>query len=527
MTKLLAPHVCRRLSAASALALAASITLGASAQTPEEWFANGQAAVAALKKTPIQQGPAKNVILMIGDGMSVTTVTAARILEGQLRGESGEDNLLFFEKFPWRALSKTYSVNQQIADSAPTATALLTGVKANDAAISVNQNAVRGKYATVAGNELRTILELAEQHGLSSGVVTTATVTHATPGSCYAHSPDRGWENDSNMPSEAQKAGFPDIARQLIEFPHGNGLEVALGGGRQNFMPKTAADPEEPGKKGSRSDGRDLTEEWTKKYPESAYVWNKAQFDAIDPTKTSHLLGLFERSHMKYAIDRHKDLAGEPTLAEMTAKAIQILSKNEKGFFLMVESGRIDHGSHGGNPRRALTETIELAAAAKMAREMCGEDTLIVVTADHSHTLTMSGYSHRGNDILGLARGLDKQGNPSKRPAMDMLLRPYTTLNYANGPGYPGASDSQPEGPKTFPHNPGSYKPASNDRPILTPEVVASPDYMPEVAIPISSETHGGDDVPVYADGPNAYLFHGTMEQNVIYHLMADALNLK
>ncbi|MGV3534112.1 MAG: alkaline phosphatase, partial [Chthoniobacteraceae bacterium] len=177
----LLPASSRLLPLACAIALTTVLPSTGIGQTPEEWFANGRATVEALKKTPIKEGPAKNVILMVGDGMSVTTVTAARILEGQQRGESGEDNLLYFETFPWRALSKTYSVNQQIADSAPTATALVTGVKANDAAISVNQNAVRGKYATVAGNELRTILELAEQNGLSTGVVTTATVTHATP----------------------------------------------------------------------------------------------------------------------------------------------------------------------------------------------------------------------------------------------------------------------------------------------------------------------------------------------------------
>ncbi len=510
----------------TAATLVLSPLLTAQGQTPEGWFANGQAALATLKKTPINDKPAKNVILMIGDGMGVTTVTAARILEGQLRGVGGEENQLFFETFPWSALSKTYSANQQIADSAPTATALVTGVKANDAAISVNQNAVRGKYKTTAGNELRTILELAEQNGLSTGVVTTATVTHATPAACYAHSPERGWENDSGMPLEARKAGFPDIARQLVEFPHGNGLEVALGGGRQHFLPKTAADHEEVRKTGSRLDGLDLTAQWTQKYENSAYVWNQAQFAAIDPMKTSHLLGLFERSYMRYTIDRAKDVGGEPTLPEMTTKAIQILSRNPKGYFLMVEGGRIDHGHHAGNPRRALTETIELAAAVKVAREMTGEDTLIVVTADHSHTLTMAGYSYRGNDILGLARGGDK-GKPSKRPALDMLLRPYTTLSYANGPGYPGVSDRQPEGPKRYPHTPTYYEAATNDRPLLTADVVASADFLPETGVPLGSETHGGEDVPVYADGPNAHLFRGTIEQNVIYHIMADALRLK
>ena len=135
-------------------------------QTPEDWFISGQQTVQSMKRLRRNNRRAKNVILFVGDGMGVSTVTAARILDGQLRGESGEENQLSFETLPFLALSKTYSVNQQTSDSAPTMSAMVTGIKTKDGLISVNHNVVRGDYTTVAGNEVTTILELAEQRGV-------------------------------------------------------------------------------------------------------------------------------------------------------------------------------------------------------------------------------------------------------------------------------------------------------------------------------------------------------------------------
>jgi alkaline phosphatase len=199
---------------------------------------------------------------------------------------------------------------------------------------------------------VKTILEQAEHRGMSTGVVTTARITHATPAVNYAHISNRDWEDNSSLPPGAT---VKDIARQLIEFPYGNGLEVALGGGRSYFLPNSVYDLEYTTQRGRRTDGRDLTADWLANYSNSAYVWNKAQFDAVNAGTTNHLLGLFERSHMRYEADRSLDVAGEPSLAEMTAKAIQVLKKNPRGFYLMVESGRIDHGHHAGNAHRALT----------------------------------------------------------------------------------------------------------------------------------------------------------------------------
>jgi alkaline phosphatase len=377
----------------------------------------------------------------------------------------------------------------------------------------------------VAESRVATILEQAEERGLSTGIVTNTRLTHATPAAFFAHVPHRNWEDDTRLSDAARKADFPDIARQLIEFPYGDGIEVALGGGRANFLPANGPDPGQPEQKGVRWDERDLTAEWQARAPGSVFVWNREQLEAVDPATTSHLLGLFARSHMEFEIDRNREAGGEPSLSEMTAKAIEILSRNPRGFFLMVEGGRIDHAHHASNAMRALTQTIELSNAVRTALQATRpEETLIVVTADHGHPFTIAGQPTRGNDILGKVVGNDAQGNPAKSPAKDQLGLPYTTLGYRTGPGYPGASDSQPEGPKHFPHHPRKVQGVTAGRPDLTDVDTTDPGYLQETAIPLGSGTHSGEDVAIYAGGPGSALFDGVQEQHFIYHAMVEAL---
>lgn len=509
---------------ASTLALAvgaASVQASESDAVPTDaqgWFSAGARAVSKNKFQIPNVLPARNVILFVGDGMGVSTVTAARILEGQMQGRDGEFGRLSFEKFDNLALSVTASANQQTSDSAPTATAMVAGIKTNDGAISVDQSIDRNEpnADVVAAKSVKTILEQAEERGLSTGVVSTARVTHATPAVNYAHIGNRDWEADSNLPTGAT---VKDIARQLLEFPYGDGIEVVLGGGRSYFMPKTMNDPEYTTQVGRRNDGRNLTAEWTTKFPKSAYVWNRTGFDAVDPNKTKHLLGLFERSHVRYEADRANDVAGEPSLSEMTEKAIKMLGKNKKGFYLMVEAGRIDHAHHAGNAHRALTDTIELSKAVEVAKRLTNDkDTLIVVTADHSHVFTIGGYPSRGNPILGKAAvdGADLK---------DALGLPYTTVSYANGPGWTGGFQRKEFNPATEGTVAASYLGGAL-RPDLTTIDTTNPNYLQEATVPMGSETHAGEDVGIYADGPHSYLFRGTLEQNVIYHVMADALGL-
>ena len=473
----------------------------------QDWYEAGQRFIRDAEQLEIRARKAKNVILFVGDGMGISTLTAARILEGQLKGRTGEENRLSFEDFPYAALSKTYTWDQQTPDSAPTMTAMITGYKAREGMLSVDHQTPRGECnaGVVAAHAIPTLLEQAAAAGKATGVVSTARLTHATPAATYAHTPMRDWESDTDLPAGC---GVKDIARQLIEVSPTvrDSLKVAMGGGRTNFMPAVRDDPES-GRKGKRKDGRDLVAEWQQtRGPGSRYVWNRAGFDAIDPAATTHLLGLFESSHMQYELDRAKDKGGEPSLTEMTEKAIRLLQKDKNGFFLHVEAGRIDHAHHAGNAKRALLEVIELARAVRKAREMTDPtDTLIIVTADHSHVFTMAGYPHRGNDILGLVAEVPEKDGEEKGLKKDKLGLPYTTLGYANGPGWrsPAADGGK--------------------RPDLVQVDTHADDYLPEATVPLESETHGGEDVAIFATGPMAHLIHGSMEQNWIYHVMRRA----
>jgi alkaline phosphatase len=520
----------------SRLALAAcalALALPARAVDPESgapfvnpWREAGHAAIERARElAPKKTRRARNVILFVGDGMGMATITAARILEGQRLGHTGEEHQLPFETFPHLALSKTYTVNSQVSESAATMTALVTGVKTKEDVLGLDERAVPNDWTTVAGSRVPSILEIAEARGLATGVVTTTRVTHATPAACYAHAPQRDWEDDSMLPAEAREAGFADIARQLVEFSVGDGIDVVLGGGRAQFFPRSVRDPERPDLTGDRSDGRDLLIAWRTRHPDGRYLTQRNELVALDAKQPGPVLGLFEHSHMAFEADRGQDVAGEPSLSEMTARAIEILARDPDGFFLMVEGGRIDHGHHLGNAYRALGETVELGNAVRVALASTSpDDTLIVVTADHSHVLTIAGYPARGNDILGLVHGNDARGERTDAPLPDMLGLPFTTLSYANGPGYTGASPEQPEGVKRFPHQPTGYRGIRHGRPDLRKTRTNDPSYMQEATVPARNETHGGEDVPIYATGPGAWLFHGTQEQSYVFHAMVEAL---
>lgn len=491
------------------------------------WFRNGASQAAARGA---MQGRAKNVILFVGDGMSLTTVAAARIMEGQRKGNSGEENSLSWEAFPHTALSRTYNTNSQTPDSAGTATAMTTGAKTRLGVVGIGQQAVRGNCEQAKAARLLNLWELAATAGMATGVVTTTPVTDATPASTYSHSGERNWESDHDMTGAATTVDCVDSARQLIEQASEHGLDVVMGGGRKNFLPVGTRDPEYADRTGERRDGRDLTVEWQQHHPKGRYVWNAAQLDAA-PVDTQ-VLALFEPDVMRYGHDRNGDGAGEPSLAEMTRAAITRLSRisNDQGgngFVLMVEAGRIDHAHHAGNAYRALDETIALSDAVRVATEMTSEhDTLVMVTADHSHTLTFSGYPRRGNPILGKVHGGSREAIATLDPsalARDGTGLPYTTLGYASGPGYAGATDQQPEGPKYLRKRPTTFKPVTSGRHDLTDIDTENPDYLQEALMPVRSETHGGDDVGIWAQGPGSSAVRGSVEQNTIFHFLLQA----
>jgi len=463
----------------------------------------------AVAPEPTPGERAKNVILFVGDGMGIATVTAARIFDGQSHGRSGEENSLSFEHFPNVALSKTYSFDAQVSESAATMTAMMSGVKTRSVAIGLDSKMRPGDCESVAGSTVATLLEQAETRGLATGVVTTTRVTHATPAATYAHSPHRNWEFDGMVPKEARKC--MDIARQLVEFKRGDGIDVVLGGGQALFLPTGAG--------GVRRDGRDLLSRWQRRYPDGRVVGTASELEAAMTEGVTRIFGLFNADHLQFEHDRVVNQADEPSLATMTADAIRVLARDPDGFFLVVEAGRIDHAHHFGNAYRALGEAVQLSEAVGLAVQLTSvEDTLILVTADHSHTLTIAGigYPTRGNPILGLA---DERG----KLVPDGAGRPFTTLSYANGPGAHAASDTQPAGAKHFPHEPTSFTHQATARADLTRVDTTGPDYLQEAGVPLTLETHAGEDVPVYARGPGASQAHGVIEQNEIYHIMRRA----
>ena len=500
--------------------------------TDNEWFKSAQVKVATSEENIAavvkESGKAKNVILFVGDGMGISTVTAARIMAGQLEGKLGEEHQLSFETLPFSGFAKTYNVDAQTPDSAGTMTAMASGVKTDAGVIGVDEDIERGNCATVAGNELVTATELAEIAGKSTGIVSTARITHATPAATYAKSADRNWEDVSDMPEAAVTAGCEDIASQLVNFEANlearyegldvDGLEVVMGGGRRHFLPKDAAFNSADAVssvEGDRTDGRDLTAEWKAKYPAGQYVMDQAGFDAIDAESTERVFGLFNESHMQYEADRANDVAGEPSLAEMTAKAIDVLDNNANGFMLTVEAGRIDHGHHAGNAYNALSDTVELSKAVQVALDKTSiEDTLIIVTADHSHVFTIAGYPKRGNPILGKVVPVG-----SDEPSLAADNMPYTTVGYTNGGGFRDLGD------ETDADAGYNFAPVTG-RVDLTDVDTTTPGFHQEAVVPLGSETHAAEDVGVYAVGPGAHLVTGTNEQSLIFHVMDYAADL-
>ncbi|XP_071524104.1 alkaline phosphatase-like [Panulirus ornatus] len=463
----------------------------------QHWWDLAQNELAAALNVRDNWNVAKNVILFLGDGMGVTANTAARIYKGQKMGMSGEEGHLIWERFPNVGLLKTYTVDRQVPDSAATATAFLCGVKGNFFTIGVDPAVTLGDCAASRNPIYHTssILQWAQEAGKDTGIVTTTRVTHATPAATYAHTAHRDWECDSEL--RQLGIGCKDIADQLVTDNPGRNIKVILGGGRQSFgaglgpFVNTTC---------GRADGRDLTQEWlhdkVRNGFSAQYVTTAGEMDSVNPEDTDFLLGLFADSHIPFELERQAGFTGSPSLRDMTLTALRFLKKSSNGYFLLVEGGRIDHGLHDNRPYLALEESVAMdSAVAAALEEVDLEDTLVVVTADHSHVMTINGYPRRGSDILGMTGDLS---------LIDGL--PYTTLMFTNGPGYNYSTD----GIRVLRHDPS----AMNTRDIAYRSLAAVP-------TPPILETHGGEDVAIWAAGPMAHLFHRTHEQHYVAHAMA------
>ena len=283
----------------------------------------------------------KNIILFIGDGMGTAAVDLSRMVL------LGKEKLWDFENTIYIGLQKTYSENLLTTDSAAAATALSSGYKTANGLLGTLSN----------GTTTKSILKAFRETGRSAGLITTVTVTHATPAGFCVSMPDR------------------DELAIADEYAETEPFDLIMGGGRQYFVPKSST-------ASKRTDNLNLI----KNFQNFGYTYisNTAQLSELTG-KTPKILGLFSDSSMPNALDKRFLNSSVPTLAQMTRAALTVLGSNPKGFFLMVESGKIDFRAHANDTAGTVWEVNELNEAFKEALSFLNKDTdtLIIVTADH------------------------------------------------------------------------------------------------------------------------------------------------
>jgi len=306
----------------------------------------------------------KSIVLFIGDGMASNHRTITERVFGKK---------LYMNTLPITGIYSTDAANTIVTDSAASATAMATGQKVNTEYVSTDR---RGKIA------YETIAEAARRLGKSVGILTTTRLTHATPACFGAHARNRYY--------------IKKIADQYLE----QDFEVWMGGGRRDFIPKSKENRQEEDKNISskRSDERDLLKEFSQKG--YTIIRTKAELMALNIGEDTKVFAAFTQSHMPYELDRKEDL---PSLAEMTAVALKILSQNPKGFFLMVEGGKIDHASHANAPATVVHQVLALDRAVKAGLDFLSRhpDTLILVGGDHETGGMSMGYGGFKGDKWG------------------------------------------------------------------------------------------------------------------------------
>jgi alkaline phosphatase len=460
---------------------------------------------------------AKNVILFIGDGMSLAHRVAARVLakgiaEGKAFGKLAIDDM------PQMALVATAGSDSIITDSANSASAYATGHKA-----AVN---AMGVYADRTPDPLddpkvETITSLAKRRlGMAVGIVTNTEVEDATPAAMVAHT--------------RRRSEYDRIVEQFFAAKP----DVIMGGGRANFLPRSAE-----GSK--RKDESDFVGQFRDAGYSVASTGAEMTSLADDP-KTTKLVGLFTLGNMDGALDR-KILKGgtvgkfpeQPDLTEEVGAALKVLSRNEAGFFLMVESGMIDKYTHLLDMERAVYDTIMLDNAVKLARDWAtahGDDTLILVLADHTHP-------------IGLVGTIEDDMASVPNVPMRERVRVYERAGFPNYPpadaeGYPARVDvsrrlalfsaSLPDHYETFrpkldnPNEPtvagkdaGTY--VANERYKNVPGSVLRFGNLPAM---INADVHSGEDVVLTASGPGSERVRGQMDNTEVFRVMVEALGL-
>ncbi len=447
--------------------------------------------------------PVKNVILFIGDGMGLPSRQIARIMSKGIT-EGRYNGLLDMELLQdGTALLTTSGYDALVTDSANSASAYATGHKTVVNAMGVYENSSKDPFAHPKVENISEIVKRAK--GMSVGLVTTSNITDATPAAMVAHTRRRAEQNF--------------IAEQMLK------ADVIMGGGSRHFLPQSV-----PGSK--RKDERNLVDEFKAK----GYVFagDKTELEAANGDK---ILGLFALDNLNVYLDREilKDpevlgnFKNQPTLMDMTKKALEVLSKNENGFFLMVEGACIDKQLHTMDWQRAAYDTIEFDKAVALGREFAEKngDTLIIATADHSHGASITGTYH---ELDG------KTGREAVRTYQDSI---FPTFKDEDGDGFPENPEPDVTLAVHFANYPDHYETFRMAKRPVSPAImsgdvaIANPKRAPEgrfipgnLPSDDSSEVHAADDVPLSAGGRGAEYFKGVMDNTELFFGMMRALGI-
>ncbi|MEO8935968.1 MAG: alkaline phosphatase [Burkholderiaceae bacterium] len=468
------------------IAIRALCLIGSAALTLTATSAGAQATTAA-----------QNVIVLIGNGLGPTATTAARVMRYK------EDGTLAMDLMPNVARVRTWSLDAQTSDSTAAVSALLTGVKVRNDVVAMDgttralefapgKDPVRGvanaeNHCPATGNGVasRTLLELAVTKNRATGIVTTGRLTAGAAAAAYAHICHRNAEFEVARQAVPGGAGF--------NASLGRGIDVMMGGISSPWRPFDAAR-----RPRGRPDARELVGELqTLGY---TVVSDLTAMNAAPITAGSRVIGLYDfaedQGAMSYELDR--DPKREPSLAQMTSKAIDVLSTNRNGYVLVVEGGRIGQAQRASSARRALFDTTAFDDAVKVALDKVDlTKTLVVVTGDHDTTMAYIGGGRRGSDVLGLHL------NPvTGKPDVDANGAPYTSLVYGTGSNRP-----------------------DRRAPLDSPTVLQK-DYQQEAAIKLGAGTNGGGDVILRASGAGASTFRGTIDNTRVFALIRRAADL-
>jgi len=303
----------------------------------------------------------KYVFYFIGDGLGSSQRQLAEYYEQEISGNKNEK--LMINSFPVAGINTTYSTDSLVTDSAAAGTALATGYKTNNGVIS----------KTPSGKDIKSLIEFAEERGMATGIISTTRLTHATPAVFASHNENRGNENE--------------IAEDFVE----SGVDFFAGGGARHFVSSKyedkQGDPTGVTIKSKRTDNRDLLKEFSD-LGYKTFIGKRGvnEFNKINPVGQEKVFAAFTYSHIPYEIDRINGDYDLPSLGDMTEKGIAVLSKYDKGFFMMIEGGRIDHACHANDPTGSIYDTLAFDDAVKKAYEFYlkhQKETLIVVVGDH------------------------------------------------------------------------------------------------------------------------------------------------